>query len=76
MHILALARNHISVRKMDDACVKIVFEKDTCKMVQRVMVLMQEVQIGTMYKILGIIVIDGCYSYMVPEIQVESLAVF
>ena len=33
LHIPALARNLISVSKLDDAGVKIVFEKDTCKMV-------------------------------------------
>jgi hypothetical protein len=32
-HIPGLARNLISVRKMDDARVKIVFEKETCRMV-------------------------------------------
>ena len=33
LHIPVLARNLISVSKMDDASVKTVFEKDTCKMV-------------------------------------------
>ena len=33
LHIPALARNLISASKMDDAGVKTVFEKDTCKMV-------------------------------------------
>eukprot|EP00253_Pinus_taeda_P003019 PITA_03019 len=33
LHIPALARNLISVNKLDDAGVKIVFKKDTCKMV-------------------------------------------
>eukprot|EP00253_Pinus_taeda_P015920 PITA_15920 len=33
LHILALARNLISISKLGDAGVKIVFEKDTCKMV-------------------------------------------
>eukprot|EP00253_Pinus_taeda_P023847 PITA_23847 len=40
LHIPALARNLISVRKLDDVDVKIVFEKDTCKMVQGARVLM------------------------------------
>ena len=31
-HILALAKNIIFVRKIDDASAKAVFEKDTCKM--------------------------------------------
>ena len=33
LHIPALARNLISVSKMDDAGVKTMFNKDTCKMV-------------------------------------------
>jgi len=33
LHIPTLARNLISVSKLDDASVKIVFKKDTCKMV-------------------------------------------
>ncbi len=40
LHILALARNLISVSKLDDAGVKTVFEKDTCKMVRGALVLM------------------------------------
>eukprot|EP00253_Pinus_taeda_P021292 PITA_21292 len=34
LHILALARNMISISKLDDACVKILCEKDACKMVR------------------------------------------
>ena len=33
LHILGLARNLIFVRKMDDAGVKTIFEKETCRMV-------------------------------------------
>jgi hypothetical protein len=33
MHIIGLDRNLISVRNMDDAVVKIMFEKETCRMV-------------------------------------------
>ena len=33
LHILELARNLISVSKLDDAGIKTMFEKDTCKMV-------------------------------------------
>lgn len=40
LHILALARNLISVIKMDDAGVKTVFKKNTCKMVQGALVVM------------------------------------
>ena len=44
LHIPALARNLISVIKLDDASVKTVFKKDTCKMVLETLVLMQGVQ--------------------------------
>ena len=40
LHIPELARNLISVSKLDEAGVKTVFEKDTCKMVQVELVLM------------------------------------
>jgi len=39
LHIPALARHLISVSKLDDAGLKIVFEKDTCKMVWGALVL-------------------------------------
>ena len=59
LHIPTLARNLISVSKLDDAGVKIVFEKDTCKMVRGALVLMRGVWIGTLYKIQGNTIIDG-----------------
>eukprot|EP00253_Pinus_taeda_P023515 PITA_23515 len=43
LHIPALARNMISISKLDDAGVEIVFEKDTCMMVRRALVLMRGV---------------------------------
>jgi hypothetical protein len=43
LHIQSLARNLIFVRKMDDAGVKIIFEKETYKMLQGVMVLLKGV---------------------------------
>ena len=49
LHIPALARNLISVSKMDDASVKIVFEKDTYNMVHGALVLMRGVRIGTLF---------------------------
>eukprot|EP00253_Pinus_taeda_P010979 PITA_10979 len=67
LHIPALARNLISVSELDDAGIKIVFEKDTCKMVRGALVLMPGVQIGTLYKLQGSTVVDGCNSFMVPE---------
>eukprot|EP00253_Pinus_taeda_P006698 PITA_06698 len=51
LHIPALARNLISVSKLDDAGVKTMFEKDTCKMVRRALVLMRGIRIGTLYKL-------------------------
>ena len=75
LHIPALARNLISVSKLDDAGVKTVFEKDTCKMVRGALVLMRGVRIGTLYKLQGSTVVDGCNSSMVPENGVENLVV-
>eukprot|EP00253_Pinus_taeda_P020594 PITA_20594 len=43
LHIPALARIMISISKMDDVGVKIVFEKDTCKMVRGALALMRGV---------------------------------
>eukprot|EP00253_Pinus_taeda_P018115 PITA_18115 len=51
LHIPVLARNLIFVSKLDDAGVKTVFEKDTYKMVRGALVLLQGVQIGTLYKL-------------------------
>eukprot|EP00253_Pinus_taeda_P013111 PITA_13111 len=69
LHIPALARNLISVSKLDDAGVKTVFEKDTCKMVRGALVLMRGVRIGTLHKLQGSTVVDGCNSSMVPEME-------
>eukprot|EP00253_Pinus_taeda_P034280 PITA_34280 len=75
LHIPALARNLIFLSKLDDAGVKAVFENDTCKMVQGALVLMRGVWIGTMYKLQGSTVVDGCNSSMVPENGAENLVV-
>jgi hypothetical protein len=72
LHILGMAKNLISVRKMEDAGVKIIFEKGTCRMVQGAMVLMKGVQFGTMYNMLGITISDGCNRSIVPDIGVEE----
>ena len=48
LHIPTLARNLIFVSMMDDAGVKMVFEKDTYKMVQGALVLMRGGRIGTL----------------------------
>ena len=65
----------ISISKLDDAGVKTMFEKDTYKMVRGALVLMQGVQIGTLYKLQGSTVLDGCNSSVVPESGVENLVV-
>eukprot|EP00253_Pinus_taeda_P029934 PITA_29934 len=75
LHISALARNLISVSKLDDAGVKTVFEKDTCKMVRGALVLMWGVRIGTLYKLQGSTIVNGCNSSMVPENGAENLVV-
>ena len=75
LHIPALARNLIYVRKMDDAGVKTVFEKDTYKMVQGALVLMRGIWIGTLDKILDRTVIYGCTISRVPERGEEKLMV-
>ena len=67
LHIPKLARNLISVSRMDDAGVKTVFEKNTCKMVRGSMVLMRGVWIGTLYKLLGSTFNKGCNITIVPE---------
>eukprot|EP00253_Pinus_taeda_P035545 PITA_35545 len=75
LHILALARNLISVSKLDDTGVKRMFKKDTCKMVRGSLVLMRGVQIGTLYKLQGSMVVDGCNSSVVLESGANNLLV-
>ena len=72
LHIPGLARNLIYVRKMDDAGVKTIFEKETCRMVQGEMVLLKGVQFGTLYKLQGSTISDGCNSSIVPNIGEEE----
>jgi hypothetical protein len=72
LHIPGLARNLISVRKMDDVEVKKIFEKETCTMVQGVMMLLKEFQFGTLYKLQGSTISDGCNNSSVPDIGFEE----
>jgi hypothetical protein len=72
LHILGLAKNLISVRKMDDAGVKPIFEKEICRMVRGAMVLLKGVRFGTLYKLQGNTISDGCNSSIVPDIGVEE----
>ena len=51
------------------------FEKDTCKMVRGALALMQGVRIGTLYKLKGSTIIDGCNNSVVPESGTENLVV-
>jgi hypothetical protein len=53
LHIPELVRNLIFVRKMDDARVKTIFEKEACRMIQGSMVLLKGVQFGNLYKLQG-----------------------
>jgi hypothetical protein len=70
LHIPGLARNLISVSKMDDAGVKTIFEKETSRMVRGAMVLLKGVRFGTLYKLQGSTISDGCNSSIVPDIGV------
>jgi hypothetical protein len=72
LHIPGLDRNLIFVRKMDDAGVKMVFEKESCMMVRGAMLLLKGVWIGTLYKMQGITISDGCNSSIVPDIGSEE----
>ena len=72
LHIPGMARNLISVSKMEDAGVKTVFEQGTCRMVRGAMVLMRGVRFGTLYKLLGSTISDECNSSIVPDIEVEE----
>jgi hypothetical protein len=57
---------------MDDAGVKMVFEKETYRMVQGEMVLLKGVQIGTLYKLQGRTISNGCNNSIAPNIGVEE----
>jgi hypothetical protein len=72
LDISVLAINLIPVRKMDDAGVKTIFEKETCRMVRGAMVLLKGVQFGNLYKIQGSTIIDGCNSSIVFYVGVEE----
>jgi hypothetical protein len=52
--------------------VKTIFEKEKCRMVRGEMVLLKGVQFGTMYKLKGRTISDGCNSSIVPNIGFEQ----
>jgi hypothetical protein len=70
--VVGLDRNSIYVSKMDDARVKSIFEKETFKMVQRAMVLLKGVHIGTLYKMQGSTISNGCNASIVPHTEAEE----
>jgi hypothetical protein len=72
LHIPRLARNLIFVSKMDNAGVKTMFEKETCRMVRSTMVLLKAVRIETLYNLQGSIINDGYNSSIFLEIGVEE----
>jgi hypothetical protein len=51
LHIPGLAKNLIYVRKMDDAGVKKILEKETCRMVRGEMVLLKGVRFVNLYNL-------------------------
>ena len=69
-------KNLVFVSKLDDAGVKRMFEKDTCKMVRGELKLIWGVRTGTLYKLKGSIIVDGCNSFMVPKSGPENLVFF
>jgi hypothetical protein len=72
LHIPGLARNLIYVRKMDNAGVKKIFEKETCRMVRGAMVLMKGVWFETLYKLQGRTISDGYNSSIFLDIGFEE----
>jgi hypothetical protein len=72
LHIPGLAINLIFVSKVDDVGVKILFEKETCRMVRGEMVLLKGVWIGTLYNMQGRTISEGCNSSIVFEIGAKE----
>jgi hypothetical protein len=72
LYILELAINLIYLRKMDDAGVKIVFEKETYTMVRGAMVFLKVVWFVTLYKMQGSTISNGCNIYVVLHIGDEE----
>jgi hypothetical protein len=69
LHISGLEINPISINKMSDAGVHILFQKDSCNMVRGAMVLMRGVWIGTLLMMLGNANSTGCKNIIAPEIK-------
>jgi hypothetical protein len=71
-HIPGLGRNLITVIKMSDDGVQILFQKDTCKMVRGVMVLMKGVCIITLYNMIGNVKSTVYNNIISPEVNLTS----
>jgi hypothetical protein len=65
----SLARNLISINKMSDVGVHIIFKKDSCKMVQGEMVLMRGYWKRTLNKLSRSVNSTGCNNTVVPETE-------
>ena len=74
LHIPSLARNLISISKMNVVGVQTMFEKDTCKMVQGAMVLILGIRIGTLYKLLGRTDNNSFHQVVDPNLTNEILS--
>jgi hypothetical protein len=72
LHIPGLSINFLFVNKMNDVGVKTIFVKKTCRMVRGAIVLLKGVRFGTLYKLQGSTISDGCNSSIVPDIGIEE----
>ena len=76
LHIPSLAQNLISISIMSDAGIHTIFDKDSCKMVRREMVLMRGMRIGTLYKLMERTDSNSCYHMVVLETYEISSCLF
>jgi hypothetical protein len=72
LYITGLAKNLISLSKRKDVGVKTIFEKETCRVVRGEMVLLKGVRFGTLYKLQGSTISEGCNSSIFLDIGVEE----
>lgn len=72
LHIPSFDISLIFVSKMGDSNVQTMFEKDACKMVQGVMVLMKGVRIGMLYKLLGRTNESSCLSIF--DLKIDEIS--
>lgn len=72
LHILGLAQNLLSISKLNDVGVQVVFSNGGCKMMRGAMVLTKGVWIGTLFQLDACTV--QCNSYSVMERSLESLS--